>query len=329
MSNSKRETVRPHNHEDCHAAKKPRIVKPRSHKPIPPYVEHIDFEYEQMQSKYCYEWFRKNCYENRRPPLYFQHEPFHCKHQPNPKVVYFDSFAERRTPSLYQAVPGNSEYETGSHCKTKIFNPVVNCGYMRSPGGSKVSNRRSTGDEVRYGSSMPEYQAELIERNRLHESRHGVRPRPVDEVSYRSKKQTKEVKGRESHVKKDEEMCKNEEPNEETPPCESRIDIERQRKTTVAFSTESQPEASKRMGRHEEKDAGSNAKIDKIRKREIKLRRKAFTVASSLMEKINEKQDDQNTLKNEQGLRKEARAGENVACRVFGLLSLQGSRERR
>ena len=291
-----------------------------------------------MPHRYYYDWLRRTRYDNGRP-FYFQHEPLYFGQQPSPSMTYLNSFHERRLAPVYHVSQSTSAYlePADSSSKTKIFNPVVNGAYMRSTGSNRISGRKPSEGDICINSSLPNFQAEFIDGRDFYDTRREMRQKSLLMQNNRSKKQATEAKGRRTDVRQNEEQCKKCESKEESLVSGQKIEIERQL-PHVSSSTESQLQAVSRENDEvvEKSISESNARDEKKWRKERKQRRKAFTVASNLMERINEITDEQKQIASKKGSEPEAdkkcsetRRGENVACRVFGLLSLQGSRERR
>ena len=340
MNIPKRDSGRLYIHEDCQPAKKPKIVKPKIRKPALPYVGLGRFESEHghIPHRYYYDWLRKSRYDHERP-FYFQHEPLYFGQQPNPSVTYLDNFHDRRLAPVYHVNQSTSAYlqPADPNCKTKIFNPAVNGGYMRSTGSNRISDRKPNEDDICINSVLPNFQAEFIDRKGFYETRQEMRQKSLIMQNNRNKRHTIEAKCREPNGRQNEEHCKKCESKEESLGSVQKIDRERQL-PHVSSSTESQLKTATRENDEilEKRVSESNARGEKKWRKEKKQRRKAFTVASNLMERINEITEEKQQVASKEGNEperekkfSETRNGENVACRVFGLLSLQGSRERR
>ena len=343
MNNRKRGMTKPVYNEDLQSTKRAKTSRPKIRKPVPSYFEMGQFglELERFQNRFCYDWLRRSSFESGRP-LFLPYEPFHFNHQTTPGMAYHGTFDHRGNLTPYQMKTSNSTHSfpsipDESFCKTKIFDPVANGVYMERSGGEKGKVTKEIGDDRVIWCNVPRSQTEFYDGADVDKHRHDRREKSVDENSHQSLQQNKNCQDGEARNKMWEEKRKSHEIKPEQFCNNETILIDTERPGTPKLSETSKEEDKKDGVMVAKDDVESNAEGNTGPNRNRKIRRKAFTLANNLMEKIVDTSKEEKatgnvkTSRNEMKLEKcqDERNGETVACKVFGLMSLQGSRERR
>lgn len=348
MNHQKRGRTSSPYHEEYKYAKKAKLVSPKILKPVPSYYElkQFNLEFRPLENRYRYDWFRGRCDNGRS--LCLQHEPFNFGYQPRHQFVCQDAYEARRRAlppfHLHQDNNGIQQSRDSAndlHNKTRIFKPSLQVeSTIRQARGSLIHEKeRSESDRVNEAAfNTQRGQIEYGRRSDVFGSKTTeVRPKQHDNKHSMTKVTHKEACEKTATI-----CCNNDNSKDKNLSANSSICCDEKSKEKLS-STHIKSAGSVEVAEDEELSSltgeGSDDRISEVRceGKNKKVRRKAFTVASTLMEKIIESPVENSPLENAEVTKnekktdtfKETRNGEEVACKVFGLLSLQGSRERR
>lgn len=328
-------------YEEHHMGKRARLGLPKIRKPTPSYLNLRNFnaDFDQMESSYRYERLR-NRWDGGRGRCY-QHEPFKIGYQPQPRLIYHEIYNDRRrvlpTFQIHQHSSEMQNMAVESPGKTRIFNPNLEpeIRYNRSgkmQGTGYIDNLNNVGYEI------PWFQNDFSNRKSMFvnacEAQSWVRNKRENV------KKTRKIDSNHEKVNdtKTSLCCKKDHDKRDTLPasCKEDSGAEERQDTPKREGDSKVSYKEEVIGKEEKKENDKKSKLLPENENK-KPRRKAFTAASTLMEKIIEKpeemiasgnlKENKNESKTEKC--KEAKHGESFACKVFGLLSLQGSRERR